>query len=102
MNLVELRERLKAIDAALSEVQKAVSRAGSELIKAYSGVGDMMGEDVKVKRKPRVEKAVPADTNGQEPATTISMAGPAKRRGRPHRQQEGKQSNSEADDEAPV
>jgi alpha-D-ribose 1-methylphosphonate 5-triphosphate synthase subunit PhnG len=101
MNLVELRERLKAIDVALSEVQKAVSRAGLELIKANVGVGDMMGENMKAKSKPRAKKAAQPAANGQEPDSS-SMVEPVKRRGRPHKQQEEKHSNSEAVDEASV
>lgn len=44
MNLVDLRDRLKTIDAALSEIQKWVNKAGSELIKANAGIGTIIGE----------------------------------------------------------
>jgi hypothetical protein len=60
MNLVDLRGRLKAIDVALSEIQKCVSKAGSELVKANAGIGTIMGEgdgvNGRIARKRRVRK----------------------------------------------
>lgn len=100
MNLVDLRDRLVAIDSALSEIAKYVDRAGKELIKANMGIGAIMGEGARANgtparkrqsRKPKVaEQADQQDrgaTDGQEQTAltaTPQINIPAKRgRGRP-------------------
>ena len=106
MNLVDLRDRLKAIDAALSEIQKCVSKAGSELIKANAGIGTIMGEgdgaNGRIARKRRARKPkettqksylgtfekTAADAAADEPglaAASVAMQAETtgKRRGRP-------------------
>ena len=96
MNLVDLRDRLKAIDAALSEIQKCVSKAGSELVKANAGIGTIMGEgdgtNGRIARKRRARKPkettttadAAADGPGLE-AVSVAMQAETtgKRRGRP-------------------
>ena len=94
MNLVDLRDRLKAIDAALSEIQKCVSKAGSELVKANAGIGSIMGDGdsangrIARKRRARKPKEATEETAADGPglaAASVAMQAETtgKRRGRP-------------------
>lgn len=113
MNLVDLRDRLRAIDAALSEIAKYVSKAGSELIKANVGIGSIMGEEDRGNgrvprkrraRKPKEAERAAVDERGSSIAiTTMSpsiAAGSKRGRGRPKAPEAEKEGNSELAAEA--
>lgn len=110
MNLVDLGDRLVAIDSALSEIVKFVNRAGSELIKANAIVGAIMGDgergNGRVPRKHRARKQKAAEQTTQQGATdeqeqtvlttTPQVNIPAKRgRGRPKAPEAEEEGNSE-------
>lgn len=114
MNLLDLREQLKAIDATLDEMKAAVDRAfgkaGGALVKADSVLTAVMGEGLKKKPSRRGRKA---GANGAAPeqeqvssiqVSSVPIVAKAKRGRKPKQAKDlaEEQGNSEATDEVSV
>lgn len=94
MNLVQVRERLKAVDKALGELNRALLTAGSELSKADLMIGAVMGEgDINGRTRRKARKPVAAVDGGDagatvERASKTLIAKAPMRRGRPRKEVE--------------
>lgn len=98
MSLMQLREKLKAVDTALGELQRSWLRAGNELSKANSLIDAIQGENRPNGRRAsrgvrrRVnsgggeEVMAEVTTEGLLPKTALSEHPPRPRRGRPRRE----------------
>lgn len=108
MNFVDLRDRLVAIDSALSEIAKFVDRAGKELIKANMGIGTIMGEGARANgtsaRKRRARRPKAAEQTTQQGATDkqeqTALTTTKRGRGRPKAPEAEEEGNSELAAEA--
>lgn len=95
MSLVQVREKLKAVDKALGELNRALMTAGNELTKADLMIGSVMGEGVVNGRaKRRVRKSMVTDGGGgaelAAEAGSVTKVDSRKpmRRGRPRKEVE--------------
>lgn len=94
MSLVQVREKLKGVDRALGELQKALMLAGNELSKADSMIGLIQGESQVKRTRRRAKRAVNGGGADAQPAQAAEVVAEAvtvesrpvqKRPGRPRR-----------------
>lgn len=86
MSLIQVREKLQAVDRALGELQKSLLVAGGELSKADSLIDSVMG-GVKRARQPRKVRELVDRSGGdgkdvQLAAKAVSEDRPTRKRGR--------------------